>query len=118
MEYHTICITNCKLNPPINANHKRKCEINRFSAYHIPPKGVNGWNPSSYFFYQHLTPDGVMGVFLPSLWKFRPMDNIPTIMHYEFRIVHDTHVRASLREGWIHQMHGFSQQLRIMHYAL
>ena len=39
-------------------------------------------------------------------------------MHYEFRIVHDTHVRASLREGWIHQMHGFSQQLRIMHYEL
>ena len=39
-------------------------------------------------------------------------------MHYEFRIVHDTHVRASLREGWIHQMHGFSQQLRIMNYEL
>ena len=39
-------------------------------------------------------------------------------MHYEFRIVHDTHVRASLREGWIHQMRGFSQQLRIMHYEL
>ena len=37
-------------------------------------------------------------------------------MHYVFRIVHDTHVRASLREGWIHQMHGFSQQLRIMNY--
>ena len=26
MEYHTICITNCELNPHINANHKRKCE--------------------------------------------------------------------------------------------
>ena len=44
------------------------------------------------------------------------MDNIPTITNYEFRIVHDTHVRASLREGWIHQMHGFSPT--IMHYAL
>ena len=70
------------------------------------------------FSYRHLTPDGVIGEIPPSLWKFRPMDNIPTITNYEFRIVHDTHVRASLREGWIHQMCGFSQQLRIMHYAL
>ena len=38
------------------------------------------------FFYKHLTPDGVMGVFLPSLWELRPMDNIPTIMHYELCI--------------------------------
>ena len=27
-----------------------------------------------------------MGVFLPSLWEFRPMDNIPTIMNYELCI--------------------------------
>ena len=67
MEYHTICITNCKLNPPINANHKRKCETNRSSAFHITPKGVNGWNPSSYFFYQYATPDGVMGGFIISV---------------------------------------------------
>ena len=48
-------------------NNKRKCEINRSSAYHITPKRVNGWNPSSYFFYQHLTPDGVIGGFIISV---------------------------------------------------
>jgi|GEM_PF-3079005 hypothetical protein len=48
-------------------NNKRKCETNRSSAYHITPKEVNGWNPSSYFFYQHLTPDGVFGGFIISV---------------------------------------------------
>ena len=68
-------------------NNKRKCKTNRSSAYHITPKRVNGWNPSSYFLYQHLTPDGVIGEFPPSLLKFRPMDNIPTIMNYALRIM-------------------------------
>ena len=163
-------------------NNKRKCETNRSSAYHITPKRGNVGNPSSYFLYRYLTPDGVIGGFPASLLKFRPMDNIPTIMNYELImtrtsvrlyervgftrcvdftnnyelcITHyelfwastrvrpygqiqflrcisqqlwivnyelwidqDTHVRASLREDWIHQMRGFSQQLRIMHYAL
>ena len=75
------------------------------------------------------------------------MDNIPTIMHYElsgspqgfaptgkynFSDVFPnnyelwitnyelTKTRTSVRlyEDWIHQMRGFSQQLRIMHYEL
>ena len=49
-------------------NHKRKCETNRSSAFHITPKRGNVGNPSS-------------------LLKFRPMDNIPTIMHYELCIM-------------------------------
>jgi hypothetical protein len=57
-----------------------------------------------------------------SLWKFRPMDNIPTIMHYELCITNYelTKRRTSVRlyEGLIHQMRGFSQQLCITHYEL
>ena len=64
-------------------NHKRKCEINRSSAYHIPPKRVNGWNPSSYFFLPTFNAWRRNGGLKPSLLKFRPMDNIPTIMNYE-----------------------------------
>ena len=66
------------------------------------------------FGYRYLTPNGVMGVFLPSLWKFRPMDNILTIMHYEL---------SGRPQGFAptpntNSSDGFSKQLRIMHYAL
>ena len=48
-------------------NNKRKCETNRPSAYHITPKGVMWGIRHHIFFYQHLTPDGVMGGFIISV---------------------------------------------------
>ena len=117
MEYHTICITNCKLNSPINANHKRKCETNRSSAYHITPKRGK-WMESIFIFFlptfnawrrnwgiHHLCWNYDRWIISQQLW----------ITNYALWINHDTHVRASLRgldspDAWIFPT--------IMHYEL
>ena len=62
-----------------------------------------------------------MGVFLPSLWKFRPMDNIPTIMNYELCIMNypGDHKGSPLRQIPIPQMDFLNNyELCIMNYEL
>ena len=101
-------------------NHKRKCETNRPSAYHITPKRGNVGNPSSCFYYRHLTPDGVMGVFLPSLWKIRPFPNNYELWIMNFALfMTRTSVRLYERVGFTRCMDfPNNYELCITHYEL
>ena len=111
-------------------NHKRKCETNRSSAYHITPKRGNVGNPSSRFSYQHLTPDGVI---IKATTSFQilgdrkgphlraisiPQMDFPTIMNYELCIMNypGDHKGPPLRQ--IQSLRCISQQLWIMNYEL
>ena len=57
------------------------------TAISITPKGVMGGIHHHIFAYRYLTSSDVRGGHTISvLWEIRPMDNFPTIMHYELRI--------------------------------